>query len=105
MPIVTYIILGILVLVYFSSLNFYNTKYDIINYPLRAFYHANLTHLIANGISLYNLSFIEDAIGRKQFILALIFIWVFSSIILYIIHFLFPSRKVYTVGFSGLYLV
>ena len=29
------------------------------------------------------------------------FIWIVSSVLLYIYHIIFPSRKVYTVGFSG----
>ncbi|AGF85170.1 membrane protein [Moumouvirus goulette] len=98
---VTYILLIILVVIYFSPINFYNTNNEIINYLLRTFYHANLEHLLANSISLYSLSFLEDLMGHKQFAMAIIFIWIVSSIILYIIHALIPSRKVYTVGFSG----
>ena len=101
MRIITYIILGIIVLIFFSSLNFYDTGYDIVDYPLRSFYHANISHLVANGISLYALSFMEDIIGWGQFLLAILFIWIVSSIILYVIHIIFPSRKIYTVGFSA----
>lgn len=101
MNIVTYIILGIIVIIYFSRLNFYDTHYALINYPLRSLYHANMEHLIANGISLYSLSFLEEQLGHGQFLFAIIFIWIFSSILLYFIHMIFPSTKVYTVGFSG----
>ena len=101
MEIVSYIIIGIIVIIFYSSYNFYDTKYETVNYLLRPLYHANMSHLIANSISLYALSFMEEIIGRTQFLLAIIFIWIVSSIILYIIHLLLPSRKVYTVGFSG----
>ncbi|XWV24766.1 mg642 protein [Tupanvirus deep ocean] len=101
MRIITYIILGIIVLIFFSSFNFYDTGYDIVDYPLRSFYHANTSHLIANGISLFALSFMEEIIGWDQFLLAILFIWIVSSILLYIIHIIFPSRKIYTVGFSA----
>jgi len=101
MPIISYIILGIIVLVFLTSINNYNTGYDAIDYPLRSLYHANLSHLLANGISLFALSFMEEVIGWKMFLFAIVFIWIVSSMILYFIHLAFPSRKVYTVGFSG----
>jgi membrane associated rhomboid family serine protease len=101
MKIVSYVILAILFIVYFTSLNNYNTSNEFINYHLRAFYHANLSHLIANAISLYALSFMENVIGSARFLFAIIFIWIFGSIILYLIHKMFPSRKRYTLGFSG----
>ncbi|XWV26009.1 putative rhomboid protein [Tupanvirus soda lake] len=101
MRVITYIILGIIVLIFFSSFNFYDTGYDIVDYPLRSLYHANVSHLVANGISLFALSFMEEIIGWNQFLLAILFIWIVSSILLYIIHIIFPSRKIYTVGFSA----
>lgn len=101
MKLVTYIILGIIVIIYMSPLNFYNTENELVNYAIRPFYHANLTHLLANSISLYNLSFMEDVIGQSRFFFAMIFIWIVSTIILYLIHMMVPSRKIYTVGFSG----
>lgn len=101
MRIVTFALLGIMILVYFTSLNFYNTGHDVIDYPLRSFYHADMNHLIANSISFIALSFMEEAIGSKQYLFAIFFIWIVSNIILYAIHYFFPSRKVYTVGFSG----
>ena len=101
MRIVSFIILGIIIIVFFTSLNNMNTNYDIINYPLRAFYHANIEHLVANGISLFSLSFIENIMGSAQFLFAMVFIWIVSSMLLYVYHLLVPSRKVYTIGFSG----
>ena len=101
MRIVTFIILGIIVLIFFSSFNFYNTNNDLIDYPLRSLYHADISHLLANSISFYALSFMEEVIGWGQFLLAIIFIWIVSSIILFMIQKAFPSRKKYTVGFSG----
>ncbi|ANB50744.1 hypothetical protein [Powai lake megavirus] len=98
---VTYILLLIMVVIYFSPANFYDTSNELVNYSLRTYYHANIEHLIANSISLYYLSFLEDLLGHKQFAIAIIFIWLVSSMILYIIHAIMPSRKVYTVGFSG----
>jgi len=101
MRVISYIILGIIILIFLTPINNFNTGKDIIDYPLHAFYHANTSHLIANSISLFSLSFIEEIIGWKQFLLAMVFLWIFSSIILYIIHLILPSRKVYTIGFSG----
>ena len=101
MRIVSYIILGIIVLVYFSSLNMYDTGSEFLNYQLRTAYHANTEHLLANAVSFFALSFMEDVIGSKQFLIAIIFIWIVSSTLLYLYHKIFPSRKVYTVGFSG----
>ena len=101
MRIISYIILGIIIFVFFTSLNFYNTKNEMVNYFLRTFYHADLNHIIANGISFYSLSFIENVLGSGQFLFAMIFIWMISTIILYSIHSIFPSRKKLTVGFSG----
>jgi membrane associated rhomboid family serine protease len=100
MRVVTYIILGILLLVFFT-VNNYSTNVEVIDYQLRSFYHADMQHLIANSISLFALSFMEEVIGWKMFFFAILFIWVVSSLLLYIIHRIFPSRKVYTVGFSG----
>lgn len=101
MRIVSYIILGILAIIFLSPLNFKNFNNGIIDYPIRSLYHADWSHLIANGISLYALSFIEDIMGSTQFLMAIIFIWILSSYILWGIQTIFPSRKVYTVGFSG----
>lgn len=100
MNILTYIILAILIIIFFT-MDFYDSGYDIIDYPIRAFYHADIDHLIANSISLYSLSFIENIIGTAQFLFAITFIWIVSSMLLYIEHIILPSRKVYTVGFSG----
>jgi membrane associated rhomboid family serine protease len=101
MRIVSCIILGIIIIVFFTSLNNFNTGKDIIDYPLRAFYHANIEHLLANAVSLYTLSFIENVMGSPQFLIAMVFIWIVSSMLLYVYHLIFPSRKIYTIGFSG----
>jgi membrane associated rhomboid family serine protease len=101
MRIVSYIILGILILVFFTSLNNYNTGVDIVDYQLRSFYHANFEHLAANAISFISLSFIEDIVGSARFLFMMIFIWIVSSFLLYLYQKIFPSRKIYTVGFSG----
>ena len=101
MQYLSYIILGMMILIYFSSLNFYDTNNEALNYLARSFYHANLEHLIANGVSFYMLSPIENTMGTGPFLFMLIFIWVVSSMLLYLYHSIFPSRKVYTVGFSA----
>ena len=101
MRIVSIIILGIIVIVFFTSLNSFNTGKDIIDYHLRSFYHANIGHLLANAVSFYSLSFIENIMGSPQFLLAMVFIWIVSSMLLYLYHLIVPSRKVYTVGFSA----
>lgn len=95
------VILIILAIVFFTKLNNYTTHKDIIDYPLRAFYHANLTHLLANGFSFFILSFMEELIGWQNFLLAILFIWLLSSYILLGIHSFIPKTKVYTIGFSG----
>lgn len=101
MRFLSYIIIGILVLIFFSPVNFYDTGKEPVDYILRSLYHANTTHLIANTFSLYSLSFIEDIIGKTQFLFSILFIWIVSSILLYFVHLVIPSRKVYTVGFSA----
>lgn len=101
MRVVTITILAILVLVYLSPINFYDTGLELFDYQIRAFYHANMTHLLANSISFLVLSTMEDSLGWKNYLFMIIFIWLTSSTILYLIHIVFPSRKVYTVGFSG----
>ena len=97
---ITYIIILILILA-FLFLNNHDFGNEPVNYISRSFYHADLTHLLANLFSFYNLSYMEEVIGRAQFIFAIIFIAVISSLLLYIYHKMVPSRKVYTVGFSG----
>lgn len=106
---VSYVILIIIVLVYFTDINMYSTGTEIIDYQLRSFYHANIQHLAGNAISFYGLSFIEDVIGSSQFLICIIFLWIVSSLLLYVYHSIFESRKVLTVGFSavifGLFVV
>lgn len=100
MRVVSYTIIAILLITYFT-INMRSTGNDLIDYPLRNIYHADLYHLLANSVSFFALSFMEEIIGWQKFLFAIIFIWVLSSVILYAIHALFPSRKVVTVGFSG----
>ena len=101
MRIVTYAILAIMVLVYLTPLNNHQFNTFLLDYPSRAFYHANIEHLIANSVSFFALSFMEQSMGSLKYLFAIIFIWIVSTIILYSIFWLFPSRKAYTVGFSG----
>lgn len=98
---ITYILIFSMVLIYLSPINFYDTKSDIINYGIRPFYHADSSHLIANMISFYGLSSMENILGSSQYLFAIVFIWFFSSLFLYVYHLIFKSQKVYTVGFSG----
>jgi rhomboid domain-containing protein 1 len=79
----------------------YNFGTDWLNFPARALYHASWTHLLANGISFLGLSFLESYMGSGKYFLTILFIWIVSTIILWIIQKLFPSRKRLTVGFSG----
>lgn len=101
MPPVTIAIIMILFLIYFS-VNNYDTGNELLNYQLRSFYHADMSHLIANCISFYALSPIESVIGWQKYIGAILFIWISSSILLYGYHKIVPSQKVHTVGFSGI---
>lgn len=101
MQIISYIIIGIIVIIFISPINFYDTKNEPVNYIVRSLYHANTTHLLINMFSFYNLSFMEDVIGKTKFLTAILFIWIVSSILLYFYQKIFPSRKKYTVGFSA----
>lgn len=98
---ISYLIIFIMVIIFLSPYNFYDTSIEPVDYILRSTYHSNIEHLAINLFSLYNLSFIEEVIGGGPFLVAIIFIWLFSSILLYFYHKLVPSRKAYTVGFSG----
>lgn len=101
MRIASYIIMGILVLIFITKLNTLDVGNEFLNYQFRSLQHANLAHIAANLFSFYNLSFIEDIMGTKSFLLAMIFIWIVSSSLLYAYHRVFPSRKRHTVGFSA----
>lgn len=100
MRVASYIIMGIILIIYFFF-NDYSTSRESINYILRSLYHANIEHLAINLFSFYNLSFLEDVFGSAQFLFMILFIWIVSSILLYLYHKIVPSRKVYTVGFSA----
>jgi rhomboid domain-containing protein 1 len=79
----------------------YSFGTDWLDYPARALYHASWTHLLANGLSFLGLSFLENYMGSGKYFLAILFIWIVSSFILWFIQKIFPSRKRLTVGFSG----
>ena len=98
---VSYIILGVIILVFFTKLNFHETSNEMANYILRSLYHANIGHLAANAISFYSLSFIENIMGSWKFLFAMLFIWIASSLLLYAYQNIFKSRRIYTVGFSA----
>lgn len=102
MAVITIIMISIMILVYLSSFNNYQLNNEVVNYAMRSFYHANMAHLISNMISFYYLSPIEDIVGETNFVFIIVFIWIVSSLLLYTYHQLFPSRKVYTIGFSGI---
>lgn len=90
-----------MVIIFITPLNNSNTSSEIGNYLLRTAYHADLTHLLGNMLTFYGLSFIENVMGHYNFLIAVLFIWIVSSIMLYTYHSIFPSKKVYTIGFSG----
>lgn len=101
MYVVTFVILGILFLVYLSALNLKDTGVEFFDYYLRVGYHVNMSHLLANAVSFIILSPMEEILGWQKFLFAIIFIWLISTLILYTIHVVIPSRKIPTVGFSG----
>lgn len=101
MRVVTITIIGLMVLIYISPFNMHDFGPLIIDAPSRTFYHANWEHLIANSISFFALSFMEEKLGSVRYLFAILFIWVVSTLILYTIFWIFPSRRAYTVGFSG----
>lgn len=98
---VTYIIIVIIAMVFLLMPSCYDTKVELLNYLVRSFCHADAQHLLINAISFYNLTYIESAIGSAQFGFAIFFIWIVSSVLLWLVHKMIPSRKVTTVGFSG----
>jgi membrane associated rhomboid family serine protease len=99
-PYITVLILTILILIFVFHLE-QESDNELLNYGMRAFYHANTQHLIANGISLLLLSTVETALGWKKFLGIILFLWATSSFLLYVTHSIFPSRKIETIGFSG----
>lgn len=101
MRVVTIAIIGIMILIYVTPFNMHDFGSIVIDAPARTFYHANWEHLIANSISFFALSFMEQKMGSLKYLMAIIFIWAVSTLILYGIFWLFPSRRAYTVGFSG----
>ena len=101
MPVVTYKILGILLIIFMSELNMYSTGIDIFDYYLRTGYHVDMSHLLANGLSLIFLSPMESILGWQKFLFAILFIWLLSTLLLFLFHKIFPQRKSVTVGFSG----
>lgn len=101
MQIISYMIIGIMIMIFITPLNNANTSNEVLNYLLHTAYHANVSHIVANMLTFYGLSFIENIMGHHKFLLAILFIWIVSSIMLYIYHLMLPSKKVYTIGFSG----
>lgn len=99
-PVSIFIII-FLCFIFFTKLNKYDTKSEPVNYLMRSLRHGDLMHIAANLLSFYNLSFIENVMGSKKFFVAIVFLWILSSMLLYGYHTIFPSRKVYTVGFSA----
>lgn len=99
-PFITIIILCTLILIFVFHLE-RESNNEVLNYGLRAFYHANTQHLVANGISLVLLSTVETALGWQKFLSIILFLWVASTFFLYITHLIIPSIKVKTIGFSG----
>lgn len=97
---ITILIILILIVIYFT-VNFASTGIDFLDYQLRGLYHANLYHLLANSVSFIALSGLESAVGSMYYLLIIIFIFVVSNILLFILHAAVPNLKVLTVGFSG----
>lgn len=98
---VSAIIIITLLAIFLINAKTVSTGVEPIDYMINVAYHADMTHIALNLVSFYNLSFIEDAIGRQSFIFAIIFIWVVSSLLLNLFHNVLPSRKIRTIGFSG----
>lgn len=97
----TIIVLAILALIFFTRLNKIRFNNEFMTYQLRALQHANTQHILANGISFLGLMGLENMLGSTYYALAIVFVTILSSLLLYIYHHVFPSRKVPTVGFSG----
>jgi membrane associated rhomboid family serine protease len=93
----------------YFTINNYQTTIETINYQLRTFYHANLSHMFGNLFSFIMVSNLENVLGSQQYFLCIVFISVLSSLMLQLYHNTFESRKVYTIGFSavvyGLFVV
>ncbi len=65
------------------------------------FVHIEMRHLLANLLALYALARVESVIGSKQFILLILFLVVFTSLIETILHKWVPNIPV-SVGLSGI---
>lgn len=81
-----------------------NFNFEPLNYLLRVFFHANLQHVLANGMSLFAIKDLNKILTDTQILKIMVSIWIMSSLMLYLIHSINPDFKRITIGFSGVVL-
>lgn len=90
-----------LFMIYFSRVPLPDTSFEPVDYILRAFFHADVPHLLANILTMLRLGYLSANVTIATLIKMLIFLTLTSSLLLYIAHALFPQFKKTTIGFSG----
>lgn len=73
---------------------------DLLSVFKTNFIHTDFYHISANLYTFYALSRVEQNIGSKQFLLLIIFLLIFNSIIEVLIYKLIPNMPC-SIGFSG----
>ena len=99
--IITLILGAIMTGIFLTKAPLPNTGLESLDYILRAFYHGNNLHLLANMFTFINLMSFTNQLSTQNYISVLLFLLVVSSIIEYVIHLLLPNIKVKSIGFSG----
>jgi len=95
------ILMVIMVIIYMMGIPIPMYSFQPLNYLLRTFFHANSIHIIMNMITLWQLRQMNQVMSETELTQMIIFLWIFSSLILYSINTVFPSTKTITIGFSG----
>lgn len=87
--------------IFFSQIPLPQLEFQPANYILRTFYHADILHLLANMITLYQLnSLTQHTQSRNQLIQIIAFSWIGSSLLLYLVHKFLGQERI-AIGFSG----
>lgn len=69
---------------------------SIKQYMTNSFHHGSITHLLANMLSLFQLSALEEHYGPVKFTIILVSLLILSNVI----HYFMPDQSC-TIGFSG----
>lgn len=99
------VLIGIMVVIfYYQTQNggkIPDFNFEPLNYLSRSFFHGSISHLLANMLTLWQLRGLKDDLSINELPKIIIFIWITSSLILYLFHTLLPNTKRPTIGFSG----